>query len=451
MEYINVMTLVIMMILGSGIAVGLFSVYLFQTSDADSRIKVFILSKLLMLGASVIVLVSANSLGTVAMISNTTLSLISVTLEVYCFMSLTRNFSRREIRTGLIILTAAVILYSIVSGSTFLRVFVTGSYYFFVFSILFGVSTLKRRNSVMQVIVGVFAGLFALANLFRIAHNIHTHGDVELLSRGIVQITGGIIWISMAFVFPILFLFLLKEEDNKKLKDANAMKDKFFSIMAHDLKTPITAFGSSMNFICEQFDNMNEKQLKSFFETLSTSSKHLLELIENLLTWSRFQMDSIGYNPEKVTTEEIIRHNISMLSLSASAKKITLYSKQGENLSVFADVNMFNTVLRNLITNAIKFTPEKGEIAVSCSRNTGNDYVRIEVADTGVGIPKEKIAKLFKIDSNESTLGTNNEKGTGLGLILCKDFIDKHGGVIGVESEPGRGATFYFTLPVMSE
>jgi two-component system, sensor histidine kinase and response regulator len=451
MEYINMVTLVIMMILGSGIAVGLFSVYFFQNADSDSRIKVFIASKLLMLGASIIVLATASSLGRAAMISNTTLSFISVALEVYCFMSLTRKFSRQEIRNGLILLSVAIALYSFFSGSVFLRVLVNGSYYFIMFSLLFAVSIFKKRNSVMQVIVGVFAGLFAIANLIRMAYNIYSYGDVELLSTGMVQVIAGIIWICMAFVFPILFLFLLKEEDNKKLKEANAMKDKFFSIMAHDLKTPITTFGGSMSFIYEHFDNLDDKQLKSFFETLNDSSKHLLDLIENLLTWSRFQIDSIGYNPEKVTPEEIIRHNLSMLSLSASAKKINLFSKPGKNLSVFADLNMFNTVLRNLITNAIKFTPEEGEIEVSYSENPSNNFVRIEVSDTGVGIPKEQIDTLFKIDSNVSTLGTKNEIGTGLGLILCKDFVEKHGGEIGVESEEGKGSTFYFTLPVMSE
>ena len=239
---------------------------------------------------------------------------------------------------------------------------------------------------------------------------------------------------------------LLKSEADLKL--LNSTKDKFFSIIAHDLKNPIGAILGITGLLTKDFDSHPVESIREYNNLIHDSSKQLYELLQNLLEWARSQTGKVKYKPEKISLNEILKENINLLKLSAQHKNIKIkYSLEQEE--VFADKEMLNTVVRNLISNAIKFTHSGGNVEVTS--NVIDNHVEVEVKDSGVGMTKDEIRMLFRLDVHHTTMGTLNETGTGLGLILCKEFIEKNRGKIWVESEPGKGSCIIFTLPKSSK
>ena len=239
---------------------------------------------------------------------------------------------------------------------------------------------------------------------------------------------------------------------NKKLQELNATKNKFFSIIAHDLKSPFNAMIGFSELLVNQFDEFNISTQKKYLSILSQSVQNVYKLLENLLTWSRSQMGNISFKLEEKNIHLLTNEAIKMLSQLAKDKTISLSNKLPTDLFIFVDNNMFSTIIRNLISNAIKFTPKGGIIEVNSqlvNNKNKEKYVEISVKDNGIGITPEVQSKLFNIKENHSTQGTEREKGTGLGLIICKEFVEKHGGKIWIESEKGKGSKFIFTLPMI--
>jgi signal transduction histidine kinase/DNA-binding response OmpR family regulator/streptogramin lyase len=232
---------------------------------------------------------------------------------------------------------------------------------------------------------------------------------------------------------------------NEELQKLNATKDKFFSIIAHDLKNPFHAISGSAEYMETQSLSMDDATRNEFIKVIKNSSKNASNLLENLLQWARSQTNSISYNPENFDLFYIADENIQLLKTNADNKRIRLINDVGINSFAFADRNMISTVLRNLINNAIKFTPAEGTITVSTQNNS--DLLELIVSDTGVGMDEITRNKLFRIDQHVTSQGTSGEAGTGLGLIICKEFIDKNNGVIRVESEIGKGSRFIISLP----
>jgi signal transduction histidine kinase len=234
-------------------------------------------------------------------------------------------------------------------------------------------------------------------------------------------------------------------ESEIKLKEALQTKDKFFSIIAHDLRGPIGTLMNTIQFLAENIDELSKEELYELLQLNSKSIKNTFELLENLLTWARSQKGAIEYKPEIIDLKKIVRHTLDILSDIADKKTISIITDIPEDESAFFDKDMITTVIRNLISNSIKFTPVGGSIFISTKKN--DNQIEITIRDTGVGISEENLRKLFRIDQNKSTFGTQGEKGTGLGLILCREFVEKNGGEIWVESETGKGSSFIFTLP----
>jgi PAS domain S-box-containing protein len=234
-------------------------------------------------------------------------------------------------------------------------------------------------------------------------------------------------------------------ESEKKLKNANAMKDKFFSIIAHDLKNPFNAILGFSNLLFEAYDNFDDQQRKSFIKNICEASGSTFKLLQNLLEWSRTQTGKMDINPENVDVETVVQENIMVLKSAAENKKIKIKSIIPANSIVYADNNMVKAIIRNLISNAIKFTGTGGEIEISVT-NSGKN-IEVSVSDTGVGIQPDDLLRLFRIDDHFKTKGTHDEDGSGLGLILCSEFVEKNGGKIWAVSEPGIGSKFIFSLP----
>lgn len=236
------------------------------------------------------------------------------------------------------------------------------------------------------------------------------------------------------------------EERTKQLNELNATKDKFFSIIAHDLKNPFNTLIGFTELILENLNDYSYEKLEEFIGILRDTSKQSYALLENLLEWSRSQTGRVQINQEDININTLVEENINLLLNQAAKKKIKLINEIQYNGNVFADINMLRTVIRNLISNAIKYTKEEGSI--TCGSKLLQDKLEISISDTGIGIKPENLEKLFRIDVNYSTRGTADEGGTGLGLILCKEFIVKNGGEIWVESIYGEGSTFKFTVPL---
>ena len=237
---------------------------------------------------------------------------------------------------------------------------------------------------------------------------------------------------------------LLKNE--LRLKDLNASKDKFFSIIAHDLKNPFNSILGFSNILIEVVQEKDYEAVEEYAEIIQNSSQRAMSLLMNLIEWSRSQTGRMEFTPETIDIIVLINEVTELLKYSAQLKSITIYKENDQSVMISADKAMMSNILRNLISNAVKYTRPGGSIVISTKQK--QDELLVNITDNGIGINKENIEKLFRIDESYSTPGTQNETGTGLGLLICKEFIDKHGGKIWVESEPDKGSAFYFTIPI---
>jgi PAS domain S-box-containing protein len=239
------------------------------------------------------------------------------------------------------------------------------------------------------------------------------------------------------------------KEVERELSKLLITKDKFFSIIAHDLKNPFNTLIGLSQLLVRGYDRMSDEKIKYFHKNLYQISKNGYELLVNLLEWSRSQMGSIEFNSERYNLYALAKETFSLYSAKANEKEILLTNNLNKDSEIFADKNMLKTVFRNIVSNALKFTERGGVIEIS--EKNSEDFKEITIRDTGVGISPEVIKKLFRLDEHYTTEGTEEEVGTGLGLILCKEFIDKHGGKIHVESKVGFGSKFIFTLPLVTK
>lgn len=233
---------------------------------------------------------------------------------------------------------------------------------------------------------------------------------------------------------------------NQELEELVNTKDKLFSIIGHDLGNQFNIILGFLEVLVSDFKKLDAAKVEYHLINISNSSKYAYNLLENLLTWARLQTNLIQYNPEIFNVNAKINESIKLLEGVSVKKNIKIEVFSDDEINIYADVNMFSTVIRNLTYNAIKFTHKNGNITIYTKRK--NNFYEVTVKDNGVGIPKENILKIFRVDSNLSTRGTNKEKGTGLGLIVVKEFIEKHNGKIWVESEVGKGSRFIFTIPI---
>lgn len=299
--------------------------------------------------------------------------------------------------------------------------------------------------SVVLLVRPIFSGLFFISGyvLFYnlISLNQYNH-DVLLSNRA-----NGLTSIGIGFLLSFILWkdFVKNLEQKRELILANETKDKLFSIIAHDLRGPI---GSLVNMfeLLEDETLFTEKEKKEAEIAMKKSTKSTYALLENLLRWSRLQNGTIEFDPQEINCFDIVEQCFTLLKNLSKNKKISLINNIKNDLYAYADKEMITTVIRNLISNAIKFTNENGTIEVNADKK--DYFIFISVKDNGVGISNKNIDKLFTISEKISSTGTSGEQGTGLGLVLCKEFVEKNNGKIWVESEIDKGSNFIFTIPV---
>ncbi len=236
------------------------------------------------------------------------------------------------------------------------------------------------------------------------------------------------------------------KENEKLLLQLNADKDRFISILSHDLRSPFSNLLGLSDILTEDIRQLNIDEIEKLANQIKSTARSAFNLLEDILLWARTQQGRIPFNPQSISFRDICMNILELLNPNAYAKNLTINYLAQDETNIFADIDMIKTVLRNLLSNAIKYTNIGGEININADENSEN--IIISVSDNGVGIAPGDLTKLFNISEVLSTRGTENEEGTGLGLLLCKEFVGKHGGKIWAESEVGKGSEFKFTLPV---
>ncbi|MCK5823277.1 MAG: HAMP domain-containing histidine kinase [Bacteroidales bacterium] len=237
------------------------------------------------------------------------------------------------------------------------------------------------------------------------------------------------------------------KENEKKLIECNATKDKFFSIIAHNLKSHFNVIIGFSNLLLLNNENNNEKEKRNYISNIANSAKKTYKLLENLLLWASSVRGKMPFEAEQISLKPLFKYIVDLHKETARAKKISISYFLVDNITVKADKNMLICILDNLITNALKFTNVNGKVILSANILENKAIIKIE--DNGVGIDEETKNNIFRLSKNQSTKGTIGEKGTGLGLILCKEFVEKNAGEIWVDSELGKGSLFIFTLPLI--
>jgi signal transduction histidine kinase len=264
----------------------------------------------------------------------------------------------------------------------------------------------------------------------------------------LVTITG-----SVGVLF-ILFFYLyigkrktseLLLDKNKEISSINKQKDKFFSIIAHDLRGPFTGFLGLTELLAEEINEMDKEEIQYAAVNMRKSAKNLNLLLDNLLEWSSIERGLLPFFPNENNLDKVVKESVAPLLENAAKKEITIETKINQDIKIFADHHILQSVIRNILSNAVKFTPRKGSVKIEAHEDLQNTI--ISITDTGIGMNSEMVENIFKLDTKNNRNGTENEPSTGLGLILCKEFIEKHGGKICVESEEKKGTTFSFNFP----
>ncbi len=234
---------------------------------------------------------------------------------------------------------------------------------------------------------------------------------------------------------------------NAELTQTNASKDKLFAIISHDLRTPFQALLGNAELLSLMAENLSTADVQEMGQSIHQSAIVAFNLLDNLLQWSQLQRGTMPYEPVEVDLNILVEQSVKLLNDKAAQKKITLFNEVEPGTTVYIDENMIDTVIRNLISNALKFTPVKGEVRV-LANGVDPRLVEVVISDTGIGIAPQDIDKLFRIDVYHSTTGTAKEIGTGLGLIICQEMVGKNEGQIWIESELGQGTQVKFTVPL---
>jgi len=235
---------------------------------------------------------------------------------------------------------------------------------------------------------------------------------------------------------------------NEELKELNRQKDKLFAVISHDLNNAVAAMVGTYDMILEDYEEFSKDEVFGYLKLLDQQSRNTAELLEDLLIWSKNQFKEVTINPEKLNVAQIVDSVFNGVNSVAEQKSITLKNTVSDALYVNADPNMLKTILRNLITNGIKFSHPDGEVIVNAEAN--NEEVKISVSDKGIGMDQETVNKVLNRKITYTTEGTSGEKGSGLGLDLCIDFVEKHNGEIWADSQSNKGTTFTFTLPLQN-
>lgn len=459
---IDLKTLFLFLIIGNTFTIIFFFIYIFFYYSRVQKLNEYVIARVLQSITWVAYYLNYRDLDSITMGVTMIPLAFGVALEIYCLLTANQQFVKKKFLSLFSIATIFSIFYFWASDNVSLRVVIASSF----LSIFYGYTwidfSIRKNRSKMQRAAGWIGFLVSALFLNRAIHTLSLKIDLVVHSQLYFNVLAGIGLIIICFAWPLIFLLLNNEYDkriilekdtllsekNEQLEKYNTAKDKLFRILSHDLRSPLSSMISFLDLVMYEIKEENYANIEYYAKMISQSAQEGYELLDNLLNWTVLQSGKEIVTPQKIDIEKLTDHIISLFQISLETKKIQIIKNIEPELCVFADRLMIETVVRNLISNAIKFSHNNGSIKISAYKEENN--VIIEIKDTGIGINHENIKKMFDIKRSFSSEGTNHEKGTGLGLILCKEFIEKNNGTIEVSSEIGKGSAFKIILPDIS-
>ncbi|MCR4031364.1 MULTISPECIES: sensor histidine kinase [Flavobacterium] len=368
--------------------------------------------------------------------------------ETIAMLSLIKANAKKEYRIQIAITTVAIIVFNIFTflGATMnTRVVIGGAGVFAIYLLPTIIYFLEKEKSFFKTFYVLCYIGFEILILIRTVYR-YLEPQNLIIANDNLDSLYSICLLLLTLIGIVGFLLLVKEKQDNKIQKLLVDRNQFFSIISHDLRGPIGSSVSLSEILLENMEQYDREEIKEISETLHDSNKNIYKLLENLLEWSQVQTGMITFSPKKVLLNTLIKENIELTKNAALNKNINLVLESTDLIEAEVDQNMIGTILRNLLGNAIKFTDKNGEIKIKLLKI--NQEAKISITDNGIGVPDYIKENLFRINTKVTQKGTENETGSGLGLLLCSEFIKLHNGEIWVESEPGEGSAFKFTLPL---
>lgn len=436
--------------------ISLFATYVKLYKAKNPIITIFMLARVLVIIFLIFLSLRNGVPKPLGFIVNTTIILFVVFYEMYCISFIERKFdSKHFIRFLLIPLFFSVFLSFFSTASASNRIAAVSLSVAIIHAFISYTLLTDKGKTKIQYITGYLLALISLALLIR-SFAAFLDVDAEVTSTKYLLVIPLVFFLILNFIIPLLLLFILKEVDNKiiendnlKLNELNKSKDKFFSIIAHDLRGPFGGLQQIGELLWLNKNEISDQKREKLTEVLYQNSKNTFNLLDNLLKWASANAGSISYEPSQLNLYKIVLNNMNLFDSQVKLKNLKLNCNFERDVFVYADLDMIDTVIRNLLSNAIKFTPNGGKIEIILDKvDSFNNTCTIAIVDNGIGINKDSQLKVFEIDAIVSTLGTNEEKGTGLGLKLCKEFLTINKGTIWIESNENKGTSVFFSLPI---
>ncbi len=436
--------------------ISLFATYVKLYKAKNPIITIFMLARVLVIIFLIFLSLRNGVPKPLGFIVNTTIILFVVFYEMYCISFIERKFdSKHFIRFLLIPLFFSIFLSFFSAASASNRIAAVSLSVAIIHAFISHTLLTDKGKTKIQYITGYLLALISLALLIR-SFGAFLDVDAEVTSTKYLLVIPLVFFLILNFIIPLLLLFILKEVDNKiiendnlKLSELNKSKDKFFSIIAHDLRGPFGGLQQIGELLWLNKNKISEEKREKLTKVLYQNSKNTFNLLDNLLKWASANAGLISYEPSKLNLHKIVLNNLRLFNSQVKLKNLTLNCNFDSELFVYADPDMIDTVIRNIISNAIKFTPNGGKIEIILDKvDKIKNTCTIAIVDNGIGINKDSQLKVFEIDAIVSTLGTNEEKGTGLGLKLCKEFLSINKGTIWIESNENKGTSVFFSLPI---
>ena len=447
---IDVKTLFIFSAAANIFIIGLFVTYIKLYKVKNPIINIFILSRILGIVFLIMLSLREGTPKPLGIILNTTINLFIIFYEVYCISFIERKFDLKHFKRFILLpLFLSIVVGFFSTSSVSDRITVVSLSVAIIYAFTAYILLTEKGKTKIQYLTGYIFSLASISLLLR-AFEAFLKVGIEMSSTNYMLILPLIFFLILNLIIPLLLIFILKEKDNLKLNALIKSKDKFFSIIAHDLRGPFGGLQQIGELLW--LNNITEEKREKLTKTLYKNSKNTFNLLDNLLKWANANAGLITSNPTNLNLRNIILTNIRLFNSQVKFKNLTLNCNFKDDLFVYADSDMIDTVIRNIVSNAIKFTPNDGLIEINLVEvDTTNNRCTIAIIDNGIGINMRSQLKIFEIDSTLSTLGTNNEKGTGLGLKLCREFLAINKGDISIKSNINSGTSIYISLPLGAE
>ncbi len=459
MPEINLTTLFLFLVIGNIFTIIFFILYIYFYSSRVKKLKGYVIARFLQTITWTSYFLQIRDLDSITMSVTMVPLAFGLALEVYTLITATGDFKPKKFYTLIVAAFSHSIIYFFVAENIIIRVVIASLFMSFYFGYTWYDFSLHRNKTKMQHAAGWIGFILLLLFMIRAIFTYLFQIDLEVHSGLYFNVLAGIGLMIITFAWPQIYLLLHKEHDkriilssekrlkesNRQLEMYNASNEKLIRIISHDLRTPLSSMISLLDLMMIDIKEKNYSNLGKFVNILSQSAQEEYYLLNNLLQWYSMQSGRSKFNSVKINLDRIMQHATCILKSNIEQKSIHLITNIQKDITFFTDQIMLETIFRNLISNAIKFSYENGTITVNAYQS--NENIKIEIQDEGIGISQENINKIFNTNNNYTTSGTKLEKGTGLGLVLCNELIKKNKGTLEIKSEVGKGSTFVVTLP----